>query len=193
MNEENRSAAVRHARLAVAHGQDDALALTFAAFSIGLEGRDHVAARIAFERARSISPSSAITYILGSVFFGWAGKSEVAIEWAERALRLSPFDPWRFSACLSMSRAYFHLGRYEESVTAAHEAIQSNSGFTMCYVQLAAALTKLGQLKEAKAAAERALELQPAFRCRDQFAGVDCEPILAKSLTEALRAIGLPE
>jgi len=54
-------------------------------------------------------------------------------------------------------------------------------------------LVKLGRLEEAKAAAARTLELQPAFRCSHQFAGVDCEPNLAKSLTEALRAAGLPE
>jgi hypothetical protein len=41
---------------------------------------------------------------------------------------------------------------------------------------LAAALVKLGRLEEAKAAAARVLELQPAFRYSRQFAGVDCAP-----------------
>jgi hypothetical protein len=58
---------------------------------------------------------------------------------------------------------------------------------------LAAPLAKLGRLEEAKAAAARVLELQPAFRYRRQFSGVDCAPALAASLSEALRAIGLPE
>lgn len=57
---------------------------------------------------------------------------------------------------------------------------------------LAAALVKLGRLEEAKAAAARVLELQPAFRYGRQFAGVDCAPALAASLSEALRATGLP-
>ena len=134
-----------------------------------------------------------MTYILGSAFFSWGGKSEIAVEWAERGLRLSPFDPWRFSACLALARAYFHRGRYEESATASHKAIQSNPGFAMSYAQLAAALVKLERLEEAKTAAARALELQPTFRCSDQLAGVYCEPNLAKSLTEALRGAGLPE
>ena len=76
---------------------------------------------------------------------------------------------------------------------AARKAIQSNPGFTMCHVQLAAALAKLGQLEGAKAATARAMELQPTFRCKDQFVGVDCEASLAESLTDALRATGLPE
>jgi TolB-like protein/Tfp pilus assembly protein PilF len=193
LKEEYRADSVRHAQLAITHGQDDALALTFAAFSIGLEGHDRDAAQIAFERALSISPSSAMTYILGSAFFSWGGKSDIAVEWAERALRLSPFDPWRFAACLALARAHFHRGRYEESTTAAHKAIQANPGFAMSYAQLAAALARLGRFREAKTAAARTLELQPAFRCSHQLAGVDCEPGLAKSLTEALGAAGLPE
>jgi hypothetical protein len=47
--------------------------------------------------------------------------------------------------------------------------------------------------REAAAAAARVLELQPAFRYSRQFAGVDCAPALAASLSEALRATGLPE
>jgi hypothetical protein len=57
---------------------------------------------------------------------------------------------------------------------------------------LAAPLAKLGRLEEAKAAAARVLELQPAFRCRQQFAGVGCAPALSASLSEALCAAGLP-
>jgi adenylate cyclase len=60
-------------------------------------------------------------------------------------------------------------------------------------VLLAAPLAKLGRLEEAKAAAARVLELQPAFRYSRQFSGVDCAPALAASLSEALRAAGLPE
>jgi Flp pilus assembly protein TadD len=58
---------------------------------------------------------------------------------------------------------------------------------------LAASLAKLGRIEEAKSAAARVLELQPAFRYSRQFAGVNCARPLAASLGEALHAIGLPE
>jgi hypothetical protein len=58
---------------------------------------------------------------------------------------------------------------------------------------LAASLAKVGRLEEAKAAAARVLDLQPAFRYSRQFAGVNCAPPLAGSLSDALRAAGLPE
>jgi hypothetical protein len=48
-------------------------------------------------------------------------------------------------------------------------------------------------LDEARAAATRVLELQPAFRYGRQFAGVNCAPALAEALGGALRSAGLPE
>ncbi len=98
LQEVNRTASIRHARSAVIHGQDDALALTLAGFSIGMDGHDRSAAFTALEAALAISPSSALTYILGSVMLGWGGEADRAIEWSERGIRLSPFDPWAFAA-----------------------------------------------------------------------------------------------
>jgi adenylate cyclase len=193
LHEESRAASMRYAQAAIEHGQDDALALTFAAFSIGMDGHDHAAAFAAFEAALAVSPSSAITYILGSVVFAWTGEAERAIEWGERAMRLSPFDPWAFAAFHSLTLGHFHCGRYEEAANAAHKAVQSNPGHSISYMLLAAPLAKLGRLDEAKAAAARVLELQPAFRYSRQFSGVDCAPALAASLSEALRVTGLPE
>jgi tetratricopeptide (TPR) repeat protein len=193
LHEENRAASIHHAQAAIACGQDDALALTFAGFSIGMDGHDHAAAFAAFEAALAISPSSALTYILGSVILGWAGQAERAIAWGERALRLSPFDPWAFAAFHALMLGHFHRERYEEAAEAAYKAVQSNPGHSISHMLLAAALAKLGRLEESKIAAARVLELQPAFRYSRQFAGVDCAPALAASLSEALGAAGLPE
>ena len=108
-------------------------------------------------------------------------------------MRLSPFDPWAFAAFGSLALGHFQRGRYDEAANAAHRAVQSNPAHSINYVLLAAPLVKLGRIEEAKAAAARVLELQPAFRYGRQFAGVDCAPALAASLGEALRAAGLPD
>ena len=75
-----------------------------------------------------LSPSSALTYILGSVIYGWTGEAERAIEWGERGLRLSPFDPWAFAAFHALTLGHFHRGRYEEAANAAHKARPIQSG-----------------------------------------------------------------
>lgn len=98
LKEEDRLASVRHARLAIEHGRDDAVALTFVGFSLGMDAHDRQAAFAAFEAALALSPSTALAWILGSVVAGWSGQAECAIEWSERGMRLSPFDPWAFAA-----------------------------------------------------------------------------------------------
>jgi TolB-like protein/Tfp pilus assembly protein PilF len=193
LREESRAASIRHAEAAILHGQDDALALTFAGFSIGMDGHNRAAAFAAFEAALAVSPSSARTYIFGSVILAFAGEAERAIEWGERGMRLSPFDPWAFSAFHALTLGHFHRGRYETAADAAHKAVQSNPAFSFSYMLLAASLAKLGRRKEAKAAAARVLELQPAVRYSRHFAGVDCSPALTAALCEALRGTGMPE
>jgi TolB-like protein len=189
----NRAASIRHARSAITHGQDDALALTWAAFSIGMDGHDRTAAFTALEAALAISPSSALTYILGAVILGWAGEAERAIEWSERGMRLSPFDSWSWAAFDAQAMSHLLRGRYDEACHAAYKSVHANPAHSITYVQLAAALAKLGRLDEARAAAARVLELHPTFRYSQQFAGVNCAPALAATLGDALQAAGLPE
>jgi adenylate cyclase len=193
LHEENRTASIRHAEAAIAYGHDDAHALAFAGFVIGMDKHDRAAAFAAFETALEISPSSAMTYINGSVILALGGDAERAIEWAERSLRLSPFDPWRASAFFALAIAHFHCGHYEEAAAAAHKAIQSTPGFSISYAILAASLAKLGRPEEARAAAARVLELQPGFRSGPWSAGAGCAPVLAGLLGEAFAEAGLPE
>jgi TolB-like protein/tetratricopeptide (TPR) repeat protein len=193
LREEDRLASVRHAHKAIARGRDDPRALTLAGFSIGMDGHDRAAAFIALEAALAISPSSALTYILGSVMMAWGGEAERAIEWSERGMRLSPLDSWAFAAFDAQAMGHFHLGRYDRAAIAAYKSVHANPAHSITYVQLAAALAKLGRLEEAKTAAAKVLELHPAFRYSRQFVGVDCAPALAASMSEALRAVGLPE
>jgi Flp pilus assembly protein TadD len=89
--------------------------------------------------------------------------------------------------------SHFVRGRYEEACRAAYRSVQANPAHSITYVQLAAALAKLGRLDEGRAAAARVLEWQPGFRYSQQFAGVNCAPALAERLGEALQATGLPE
>lgn len=193
LQEANRAASISHARTALAHGKDDAAALTLAGFSMGMDGHDRGAAFTALEAALAISPSSALTYILGSVILGWGGEAEQAIAWSERGMRLSPFDPWAFAAFDAQAMSHLLRGRYDQACSAAYKSVQANPAHSITYVQLAAAQAKLGRLEEAKRAAARVLELHPTFRFSRQFAGVNCAAALAEVLGEALLLAGLPE
>ena len=193
MQEEHRVASMRYAAAAITYGQDDAVALTFAGFTIGMEGQDRATALSLFEQALSVSPSSAHTYICGSVVLAFGGHAERAIEWAERGLRLSPFDPWRATAYLALSLGYFHGGRYDNALAAARKCVQASPGFSIAHMMLAAALAKVGLIEEAKPVAAKVLELQAGFRYGRHFAGLAVAPDLAAALSDALQMTGLPE
>jgi tetratricopeptide (TPR) repeat protein len=90
MQEETRLAALRHARLAIAGGSDDAAALATAGFVIAVCGRDFETALNAFDRSFALSSSSALALGFSSLVRAWKGDEAIAVEQANRALRLSP-------------------------------------------------------------------------------------------------------
>jgi adenylate cyclase len=190
--QENRVAAIRHARAAITHGRDDAMALSLGGFVIGMVEHDRPAALEAFERAQALSPSSAFTLFTGCTVQAYAGNAERAMEWAERALRVSPIDKLAYVPHLALATGYFLRGQFEEAAHAARRAVQSNPEFSVSHSILAAALAELGQVEAAKAAAMQVLALQPSFSSHEFCAAVGVVPTLAKPLAEAWRRAGLP-
>ena len=186
------AAAVRHAHAAITHGRDDATALGLAGFVIAIVEHDRRAAIEAFEAALALSPSCSIALIFGSTAMGWANEAERALEWGERAVRLSPFDRLIYAAHIGLAVGHFAQDRYEEAVSAARRAIQSNPGFSVAHWVLAASLAGLGRIPEAKIAAAKALALSPNFTTAGTFAGVGVATTLAARFTETCRAAGLP-
>jgi adenylate cyclase len=190
---ENRDAAIRHARAAIANGRDDATALALGAFVISMVEHDRVAALQAFDRALTISPSSSFTLFFGAVAAAWAGAAERAIDWAERALRVSPFDRLCYLAHGAIAIGQFQFGGYEKAADAARLAVQSLPSFSVVHALLAAPLAKLGRVEEAKVVVSRVLALEPSFSAAGFCAAAALPAALAKPLCEAWREAGLPE
>jgi TolB-like protein/class 3 adenylate cyclase len=190
--DEHRVSAVRHARAAITHGRDDATALALGGFVLGMVGNDRVTAVEAFEQALAQSPSSAFALFLGSAQLSWAGDAERAVEWGERALRISPLDRLAYVPQQGLAVGHFVRGRYEEAAHWARRAVQSNPRFSVTQSLLAAALAKLGRIEEAKAAAAQVLALQPSFSSAGFCAAIALPPALTQGLTAAWREAGLP-
>jgi adenylate cyclase len=190
---EDRDAALRHAHAALAHAPDDATALGLAGFVIAQIAHDMRTARKAFEQALAISPSSFIALALGAVAVGFRGDGERAIDWSERAIRLSPFDRLLYVPNQALATGHFLQGQYDRAADAARRAIQSKPEFSVPHLLLAASLGAAGRLPEARASAARALTLQPGFSTRAFCEALAIPPSLAVPFGEALRAAGLPD
>ena len=190
---EERLAALSHARIALATGGDDATALALAAFIVGIFEHDYETALNAFDKAFSLNPSSALAFGLSSIIRAWNGDSATAIEHAELALRLSPFDPMSFNAYNGLGYAQFFAGRCDEAASAASMATQANPRFSIPWILRAAALAQAGRIADAKASAQRVLDLQPSFTVSSFLAGNFTSEERLAMLGDGLRQAGLPE
>ena len=124
----------------------------------------------------------------------WKGDDAIAVEHGNRALRLSPVDPWIYMPYIGLAYAHFAAGRFEETVAAASLATQANPRFIVPIILHAAALGSLNRTEDAKAVVQRLLELQPGITVATAILSpqyVNSELIAA--LANALRHAGLPE
>ena len=190
-NKENHDAAIRHARAALSYGRDDTTALALGGFVISITEHDRATAFEALEQALAISPSSSFALFCGSAALAYAGEAERGIDWAERALRISPFDRMNHLSYHALAIAHFLRGRYDEAAHAARRSVQSFPSSSVSRSVLAAALAKLGRIEEAKAVALQVLALDPSFSAARFCAATGLPTPLAEQMTDAWTTAGL--
>ena len=91
------------------------------------------------------------------------GQAEDAEAHIQEALRLSPRDPFVYIWSFIGGAAKLHLGKEEEAVAWLRRSVESNRNFPSSHFYLAAALARLGQLSEARSAAQAGLAIIPTF------------------------------
>ncbi len=131
---------------------------------------------------------------LGFANYHSAGLAEQALPHLDTALRLNPRSPMLWSTLMIKGSALRFLGRHDEAIAHCRQACQVPDSGYQPRMLLAAALAEAGQKSEAKAAIEKAMQLEPALSisfCRSQFLGM--HETYAKSIFNSLRKAGLPE
>jgi tetratricopeptide (TPR) repeat protein len=118
--------------------------LALGAFVIGLVEHDHGAAIEACERALALSLSSAFALFLGCIVLAYAGEAERAIDWADRALQVSPMDRLAYIPHHAIAIGHFQRGRYDDAAVAVRRAVQANPSLSVTQSWLVAVLVKLG-------------------------------------------------
>jgi TolB-like protein len=133
-------------------------------------------------------------YELGFAYQASAGQPEQALPHFEAALRLGPRNPARFGPLMMKGSALRFLGRHDEAVECCRQACQFPDTSYFPYLHLAAALAEAGKKSEAKAAADRAMEIQPRLSIsfyRENIVGL--HERTAKSMIGSMRKAGFPE
>jgi len=187
--------AERHARAAVAYGADDSTALAVAGLPLLNVANDFPASSSAIARAIALNPSCALAYHIGAHVHSMGGAPQVAEEYANRALRLSPFDPLSFQAIYALGLVRMLAGNADEAAVYLSKAVQANPRFSTLYVFETAGLANAGRTEEAKGAAQRLLSLEPGFRIGTflTFVARFSHSALVELLRARLAEAGLPE
>src|SRR6266481_1803757 len=161
---------LRLIRLALSIDGNDDVALSMLGWATASFFDDYDTAREMVDRAVALNANSAFAWELRGFTYELAGQLEEAIRSFERAIRLSPFDPWLPRRFTGMGIAFIGLGRFDEAVAAAKNALQTNQTYGPAYRCLAAALAHLGRDAEARKTVAQLLEIEPLFRISEWVA-----------------------
>jgi adenylate cyclase len=193
--EADAAAALRHAQAARIHGGDDPAALAMSAMVLLHLGRDFGAAARTVAQALALSGSSATALFLGAHVHAFSGDTALGEDYANRALRLSPFDSLAFEGHQSLGVVRMRHRRFDEAAANFAKAAQANPRFAFPHALHAGALALAGRIEEAKSVVLRLQQLVPNYRILliSRFWGPIVQSEWLTDWTTGARQAGLPE
>ncbi len=134
---------------------DDPTALTALGSAMMMLGQDVPQAAALADRALSLDPNHAWAWMRRGWGQVYLSNPEEGIAAFERAMRLSPMDPFAFNIHIGVGLAHFAAGRPQQAITWAQRAMSERPGLTWPYRDLAVYFSHHGDLAAARDALER--------------------------------------
>jgi TolB-like protein/DNA-binding winged helix-turn-helix (wHTH) protein/Tfp pilus assembly protein PilF len=151
------------ARTALARDPFHARALAMFGHNRTIIGRNYDEALELLDRAAAAGPNDAEALIWSAPTLAYVGRSDEAIHRAERAIKLSPQDPYLFRYEHFLSLAYYAAGDLENAVRIGLSSDRRNPNYTSNLRITVAALAGLGKIAEAAPLVKRLRALQPGI------------------------------
>lgn len=197
---EDAGRALELARHAIRAAEDNPVTLRTAGYALSYfaekthraSGDDLDIASAALERSLSLHPSSAQALNSYGFIHLWSGRTGEAAACFGRAMEISPRDQEMGYICVGLATAQMILGHDQDALQTALQAIAEMPENGSAHRLLIAALVRLDRLAEARAAAERLLEIIPDTKLAD-VKPVSNPPEFAEQFLADLRAAGYPE
>ncbi len=188
------SAARQHAQAALALDDDDPWSYFSSGF-VELAASKYDGAIAWFRRAIEMNQNFALAhgYLAGAFAFG--GQPDTALEEVDRAIRMSPRDPFNAIYLHFAAVAHFAAERYAEGVACEEKLLRERRNVPFALRYLAACYVGLEQLDKARAAISALLRLTPESSInRDAYGyAVHTRASDQERYVAALRKAGLPE
>jgi len=149
---------------------------------------------LAIEKARqavTLNPNHALAHHIRGAVLAAAHRPDEALESFDQAIRLSPSSAFMAGFQMVRAASLFQLGRYEDAMKWAQQSVYSANPRVIAFAILAASLSKLDRMDEAKAVLEQLYERQPNFRISRISVGLG--RVTGTGFPDALRRVGVPE
>jgi adenylate cyclase len=184
------SAALDHARTAVALDCGNSLALASLGHLHSYLLRDYDIALDLFERALRACPNDALASSLSSLTLSYCSRTVLARQRAEFAIRLSPLDPMLFHAYLNLALTFYLDGDIDAAASWARRSLSENPRFTSGLKLLTASLVGVGKVDEAREVAADLARIEPGFASKGGLSSPIRDPDKAALYLRHLRAAG---
>ena len=186
--------AERLANLAVEFGRDDPTALAAAGLALAFVVGKIAEGSALIERSLALNPNIAWTWLFGGWVKAWSGESEEAIARVNRAIALSPNDPYLSSMRRAIAFAHFVARRYAQAIEFADMNASAPQNAFIALATVAACSAYIGQMDRAHETMKTLRALEPHLRCsnlRRRFPMTRDEDL--QHFANGLRLAGLPE
>ncbi|TIV67888.1 MAG: hypothetical protein E5V89_23350, partial [Mesorhizobium sp.] len=173
---------------------DDPTALAAAGSAMSICGDQERAATF-IERALTLDPNNAWAWARHGWIAIYRDEAARAPERFQRAMTLSPMDPFAFNMRLGMATAMAKTGSLSQAVAIAREVIAAYPDIIMSYRYLTAWAAMSGDLETARWAAQKLLAAQPSFTI-ERYRSLPFFRHMqdwAEQVVDALKRAGLPE
>lgn len=185
---------IRLARLAVALGQNDPVALTRGGHALAHLTGDVDGGIALLDRALVLDPNLAAAWFLSGFLRALNGEYDRALEQLSWAMRLSPADREMYRMQAGVALAHLFAGRFDEATSWAEKAFSASPGFLAVAGIIAASHALAGRHEEARQALDTLRQLDPSLRVSSVRDWLDIRNPESLALFEdGLRRAGLPE
>ena len=184
--------ALRHAEKAAELGGDDPLILAVLG-AVHTFVRNLGTARLLLERAVQLDPNAAWAWSRLGWVENYSDHPERAIEYFQRAIRLSPLDPMNFNNTVGMGSANEISGHYEEALALYRRAHQERPHAYWLLRHTVGCLAGAGRLDEAAAELKRMYVFYPGITIAKFKEAMVFSPEAMEIIAANLRKAGMSD
>lgn len=191
--EQEAAAALDRVNRALDFDAEDSLALTVNGMVHTNLLRKHDVAQRSYDLALQRNPNAGLAWLHRGTLWAFQGRGQEAMKETERAVALSPLDPWRYYYDSLSATAALSAREYERAIALARRSLRANRTHVSTLRVIAIASSELGRMDEARDTVAELRELDPSltvtgYLARSPARGFETSKVWA----EALRRAELP-